>query len=111
MAEHTTHAAAQRTEPAHGQTEPHASDATYVWIAVILAVITAIEVWTYYAPQLGRLLIPLLLLLSAAKFSLVAGYYMHLKFDSRLFTGFFVSGLAVAAAVIVSFLALFKGLF
>jgi cytochrome c oxidase subunit 4 len=93
----------------HPQERPHPGPATYVQIAVVLAVITAVEVATFYIQGLGPVLIPLLLVLSAAKFALVVGYYMHLRFDSRLFTAFFVSGLLVAATLIIAFILLFLG--
>jgi cytochrome c oxidase subunit 4 len=98
---------ASRQAVAH---EAHASDATYWKIAVILTVITAFEVWTYYATFLRPILVPTILTLGAAKFAIVAAYYMHLKYDSRIFSGFFVFGMLVAIATIVSFIALFKGL-
>ena len=48
-----------------------------------------------------------MLALSAAKFVLVVGFYMHLRFDHPLFTGVFGFGLAVAASVITALLFLF----
>ncbi len=110
MADHATAQSKVHGEAAHRPGQTHASVPTYLKVAVVLTVITAIEVWIVYVPALGPVLVPLLLVLSAAKFSLVAMFYMHLRYDSRLFTGFFGSGLAVAAAVIISFLLLFKGL-
>jgi cytochrome c oxidase subunit IV len=116
MSEHgrtTPHEVAHGTG-GHGQEahahEAHASDATYWKIAVILTVITAVEVWTYYATFLRPLLVPIILTLGAVKFAIVAAFYMHLKYDSRIFSGFFVFGLLVAAATVVSLIALFKGL-
>jgi cytochrome c oxidase subunit IV len=102
--------AAKAHAAAHEHEGPHASDRTYAVIAVVLAVITAVETWTFFEPRFAPILIPFLLTLSAVKFGLVAAYFMHLKFDSRLFTGLFCFGLAVAAATIVSLIALFKGL-
>ncbi len=49
---------------------------------------------------------PLLLLLSAAKFALVAMFYMHLKQDHRLFTGVFVFPLIIATVIIVALMVL-----
>lgn len=96
--------------PDTARERPHPGPATYVWIAVVLAIITAAEVATFYVQgPLGPVLIPLLLGLSAAKFVMVVGFYMHLKFDSSLFTAFFVSGLTVAATIIVAFILLFLG--
>lgn len=88
--------------------EEHHPDARkYMIIALILAVITAVEVGVYYLPAVRPVLPPTLIALSAIKFSLVVMYYMHLKFDNRLFTGMFLFGLATAAFTIIAFLALF----
>ena len=38
--------------------------------------------------------------LSAAKFVLVVMFYMHLKYDSKMFTGVFIFPMALAALVI-----------
>ena len=50
--------------------------------------------------------VPMLLLLSAAKFALVAMFYMHLKQDSKLFSGIFVFPLIIATIIIVSLMVL-----
>jgi heme/copper-type cytochrome/quinol oxidase subunit 4 len=50
--------------------------------------------------------VPLLLLLSAAKFALVAMFYMHLKQDHKLFSGVFVFPLIIAAFIIVALIIL-----
>lgn len=89
----------------------HPSARTYVTIAAILAVITAVEVSVIYIAALGIVLVPILLVLSTTKFALVAMFYMHLKFDSRLFSAVFVSGLLIATSLIIAFIALFHGLF
>ena len=44
----------------------------------------------------------------AAKFALVAMFYMHLKQDHKLFSGVFVFPIIIAAAVILSLLVLFS---
>ena len=87
----------------------HPSDAKYVWIAVILAVLTALEVLaSVYEDDLGDgLLIGSLMVMMVVKFFIVAGYFMHLKFDSPTFTKFFVSGLVLATAVYVVMLSAF----
>jgi cytochrome c oxidase subunit IV len=59
---------------------------------VVLTILTAIEIAAYYVEdQLGGIAAPLILVLSAAKFILVVMFYMHLKYDSRAFTGIFSS--------------------
>jgi len=85
----------------------HPGNSEYVRIGVILAIITAIEVAIFYIPALTPVMLPLLLILSAAKFALVAMYYMHLKFDSRLYTWLFCGGMMIAGALLLAFLGLF----
>ena len=61
--------------------------------------------------MLGRQILgPVLIVLSAVKFAIVVMFYMHLKFDNRLFTGMFLSGLGMATFTIIVFIALFHGL-
>jgi cytochrome c oxidase subunit 4 len=86
--------------------EPHASSRTYVAIALVLGVITALEVMVFYVEALAPVLVPLLLVLSGAKFVLVVGFYMHLKYDTSL-RGLFVGPLAIAAAIILAIMALY----
>ena len=61
----------------------------------------------YLEDELGRVLIPALLVMMVVKFAIVAGYFMHLKFDSSLFTRLFVSGLLLAIGVYTAALATF----
>jgi cytochrome c oxidase subunit 4 len=79
--------------------EHHPGPRQYVGVAVVLAIITAIEVAIYYITALGDFLVPLLLAFSFIKFALVVLWFMHLKFDSRLFRRLFVAGLLIALAV------------
>ena len=65
------------------------------------------DVWAYNQEELRPILVPMLLVLSAAKFALVVGFYMHLRFDHPLFTGVFGFGLAVAGSVITALMFLF----
>ena len=78
----------------------HPSDAKYVNIAIILAAITAAEVVTFYVEDsLGSALVPILIVMMIVKFAIVAGYFMHLKFDSKLLTRVFVAGILLAVGV------------
>ena len=87
---------------AHGS---HASVGFYWTIGGILAVLTAIEVALYYMkPPMEQ---PLLLILSAVKFVLVVGFFMHLKFDSNVFTGVFMAGLALAMFMVSALVILY----
>lgn len=83
----------------------HPTPADYVKVGLALAVVTLIEVGVYYVEAVGDYLAPILILLSALKFSLVVLWFMHLRFDSRLFSTMFVGGLALALAVFAVVLA------
>jgi len=91
----------------HAAEHAHPGARTYVLVGVILAIITVAEVFFYTQEAVRAFLVPLLLALSATKFVLVVGFYMHLKFDHRLFTGVFGFGLLVAASIITALLFLF----
>jgi cytochrome c oxidase subunit 4 len=80
----------------------HPQPATYVRIAVVLAVITAVEVGVFYITSLRAVLAPILLVLSASKFFLVAAFYMHLRFDSRVYRYLFIFGLFVATSILLA---------
>ena len=100
----------EHPERAHPTEHAHPSARKYIQIAVILGVITALEVGLYYIPReygFSRFLAPSLITLSALKFGIVAAFYMHLKFDSKLFSYFFVGGLVLAASVVLAFMTLF----
>lgn len=94
--------------PQHSEKEhAHPGAKQYLGIAVILTVVTAIEVAIFYIPQLHGVLVPALLILSTLKFALVVMFYMHLKFDHKLFSWLFMSPLILAVAVILALMKLF----
>jgi cytochrome c oxidase subunit 4 len=76
----------------------------YVGIFLVLVVLTALEVGVTYLP-VPR--IPVLVPLAIAKAALVVMFYMHLRFDNRLFTVIFVIGVLMGVSLILSLLALF----
>jgi cytochrome c oxidase subunit 4 len=88
----------------------HPSAGIYAKVGLVLFVLTALEVGLYeitYGEHAGAagasiqpFFVPVLLLMSAAKFALVAMFYMHLKQDHRLFSGVFVFPLIIAAVII-----------
>ena len=100
----------------HHDEHAHPRAAVYAKVGLILFVLTALEVGLYeitygeHAGAAGRSIepffVPLLLLMSAAKFALVAMFYMHLKQDSKLFSGIFVFPLTIAAVIIVGMMLL-----
>ena len=77
-----------------GEIKPHSSPFQYVMIAVVLCVITAVEVGLYYIEDdlPGALYVGLLLSLALVKFVMVASLYMHLSSDKPIFRRFFITG-------------------
>ncbi len=82
-----------------GTKHDHPSDWEYVKVALVLAAITLAEVLVYYVESLEGLLVPILAVMSIAKFAIVVLWFMHLRFDSRLFRRLFVTGIALAVFV------------
>lgn len=109
------HATAHASSPPHGE-HAHPTAGLYAKVGLVLFVLTALEVGLYeitYGGHAGPsaraimpFFVPLLLLLSAAKFALVAMFYMHLKQDSKLFSGVFVFPLIIACVIIVGLMIL-----
>lgn len=85
----------------------HPEPRKYVFIAIVLAVVTAIEVGLYYIELPAAFLVGILLFFALIKFILVAQWFMHLKFDNRLFKMLFVTGLITALVVFSVVLILF----
>ena len=97
----------QHTEK-HGEGHEHGlTDAGYIKIALILAAITALEVSTYYV-DFGPLFMPSLMIMMVVKFVMVVSYFMHLKFDNRIFSLLFYVGLGLALFCYIAALATFK---
>ncbi len=92
----------------HGNESRHPTPLTYFKVAMTLSAITGFEVLVFYADFVGHGIIGILFVLSTAKFILVAMYYMHLKFDSRIFSTMFVAGLVLAGLVIFTLMGLLE---
>jgi cytochrome c oxidase subunit 4 len=85
----------------------HPQPRQYVTVGIVLAIVTAIEVGIYYVESIRDLLVATLLVLAFVKFFLVVTWFMHLRFDSKLFRRLFVSGLVLALAVFAIVLTVF----
>jgi cytochrome c oxidase subunit IV len=85
----------------------HPSPRQYVNIGIILAIVTLAEVAIYYVPALEDLLVPFLIAFALIKFVLVCSWFMHLRFDSRLFRRLFATGVILALVVFAIALATF----
>lgn len=92
--------------PAHGA---HPSPREYVRIFLLLAAITSVEVGLYFIREdLGGWFIPTLFVMALLKFALVVLWYMHLKFDDRRLSRFFMMGLAGATTLYLVVLLSFR---
>ena len=77
--------------------KPHPSPKQYVQIAIMLGVLTAIEVALYYTEDIvGVFTDPLLMILAVGKFVIVVGWFMHLRFENKLVNRFFIGGMILA---------------
>ena len=74
----------------------HPSPRDYWLIALILAVITAAEVAVAYIDALDSVIAPLLIVMSIAKFVIVVGYFMHLRYEAKIYRNLFFIGLVAA---------------
>ena len=93
--------------PAEGVVEhvDHPTEGQYWKIFFLLFAITAVEVALYYWSIPGvNLNNAALGILAAAKFVVVVGYFMHLKFDNPILKRLFVTGLVLAVLVYVAYL-------
>jgi len=112
---HESPAESEAYHPAHDE-HAHPTAKVYMQIAVILTIITAVEVFVLYLPKMGldvpgQALVVVFAILSVAKFLIVVGWYMHLKFDPPMFRRIFGSALIVALTVATAFIALFHGIY
>ena len=86
----------------------HPTERQYMIVALILALITAVEVGIYYIRALpDDALAGMLGVLSIVKFAMVVLYFMHLKFDRPIFRFLFITGLVLAVGVYIAVLAAF----
>ncbi len=110
MAHETSHEPHANVDHASmGIEHEHPTWSVYWKVALILSLITAMEVWVYYIPAFvaSRLFVPSLLIMSAVKFVTVVLFYMHLRYDHKLFRVLFTGPLIIAAFTLVGLLFLF----
>jgi cytochrome c oxidase subunit 4 len=80
----------------------------YVQIAMLLAVITGIEIVCIYLPFARWMLVTTLVILSVVKFMFVIFYFMHLRWDKPFCTILFFIGLVLAGGTMWALLQLFS---
>lgn len=107
MSDQNTEAAAA----APGHAADHAEHPTwkqYKWVALWLTLITVVEVWVYYTSfRESSLFAPVLLVMSAVKFTIVVMFYMHLKYDHWIFRRLFSVGLFMGTVTLLALAFLF----
>ena len=72
----------------------------YLFVFIALAVFTLIETLVSYIQQ-EAIKFPTLVVLSVVKAVLVLLYFMHLKFDSKVFSYLFIAGCVLAIPLIL----------
>lgn len=99
----TTETEREEFEPggqAHLARGGHPGPRQYVVVAVVLAVVTGLEVALFYMDFLpSAVVVAALLVLMVLKFSVVALWFMHLRFDSPIYKRLFVTGIVLALSV------------
>ena len=82
---------------------------TYAIVGAFLTVITIVEVWAYYIPAFvaSKAFVPTLLILSGVKFATVVLFYMHLKYDHKIFRALFTGPFLIAASTLLGLMFLF----
>jgi cytochrome c oxidase subunit IV len=106
MASHAAHSPEHHSSAdahAHGESKFH----IFVQIAMLLAVITGVEIVLIYLPLTKWLVITSLIVLSTVKFMFVIFYFMHLKWDKLFCTILFFIGLVLAGGTMWALLKLF----
>lgn len=95
----------------------HPTPRKYIELAGILAVITLLEVFILYMPDIPGLewtrpvLVPSFIILSIFKFLIVVGWYMHLRFDDPFFLRMFSFALIIVIGLALSMMAISHGLY
>ena len=86
----------------------HHSDMIYIKVGAVLAVLTAIEIALPELLNNGKIYGPLLIALMIIKFVMVAGFFMHLRYDGKELSGLFYGGAILAVIVYVAVLSTFS---
>ena len=100
---------APATSQAHAPDAHHGNKFhLFVQVAMILAVITGVEIIAVYLPFAKWILVTALCVLSVVKFMFVIFYFMHLRWDKPFCTILFFIGLVLSVATVWALIALFQ---
>ena len=107
--QHYEAAAGHHDSGSFGHDEVHEGlkDREYIFVALALAVITGIEVALTYVDLPHALFMTLLLALMTVKFFTVVLFFMHVKYDAKIFGRLFYLGLGLAVSVYLAALLMF----
>ena len=104
--EHVEHAEHGSGVESHGH---ELTDYYFIKVALVLAAVTALETSTYWWPEsMSSVATPALLIMMVIKFFMIILIFMHLKFDSKIFSLMFYIGLGLAVSVYCVFLSTFQ---
>ena len=92
---------------AHDHGHEESKFAIYVQIAMLLAVITGVEIIGVYLPFAKWFIVTALVVLSLVKFLFVIFYFMHLRWDKPFCTILFFIGLVLAGGTVAALLMIF----
>jgi caa(3)-type oxidase subunit IV len=92
---------ADAQHPVAAEGHAHPGPRQYVFIGLVLVILTAVEVAVSYMDTVfnSNILIVMLAALAGAKFVLVCAWYMHMKQDAPFFRRLFVVGMVGAGIV------------
>jgi len=82
--------------------QAHPTPGQYWKIAAFLAAVTALEVAMFYIDRelgLGFLNAAILITLSAIKFLVVVGWFMHVRYEKPMISRFFTAGFVLACGL------------
>ncbi len=104
------------TEPAVYQEQAreahiHPGASVYVPVAIVLVILTGLEILVYYLNVAPVVMVPVVIFLGLANIVLSAAFYMHLRYDNRVLTGMFSFAGLLASLLLISLLMLFGYLF
>jgi len=81
---------------------------TFFNLAMILAVLTGIEIVIIFLPWPTWLIMSILIILSVIKFFAVIFWFMHLIYDRMLLFWLFLTGMVLATGTMIALLLLFS---
>jgi cytochrome c oxidase subunit IV len=81
--------------------------ASAIKVAIFLGIVTALETATHFW-DFGAIAEPMIIVLMIIKFAVVVAYFMHLKFDNKIFSYLFVAGVVLAISVYMALLVTFN---